>query len=212
MVEMVFQLKMAFLFSSVLLSGFLAEGATLLSMLNRTLTVSVTGLNQNSSANGTKAGSGQLHVTWGLNASAIKPGGDALYKTVELKLCFGAPSQVDRAWRKSNDVLSKDKTCLFAIASQPYTSAGNTSVWTVTKDVPFAHYFVRAYVVDTSGAKVAFGQSTNKEKTSNLFTIDPITGRHVSIDIAAAVFSAFSVLSLFGFFFMEKHFAKKNQA
>lgn len=209
---MAFQLKMAFLFSSVLLSGFLAEGANLFSLLNRTITVSVTMDNQNTFMSVIKAGTDQLHVTWGLNASAVKPGDDASYKTVYLKLCFGPQSQVDRSWRKSSDVLSKDKTCLFDITTQPYTSTGNTAVWTVAKDVPSGHYFVRAYVADTSGETVAFGQSTNKEKTINLFTIESISGRHASIDIAAGVFSAFSVVSLFTFYFMEKHFAKKSPA
>ncbi|KAJ4712434.1 High-affinity nitrate transporter [Melia azedarach] len=38
-----------------------------------------------------------------------------------------------------------------------------------------------------------------------------ITGRHVSLDITSVCFSAFSVVSLFGFFFLEKRKAKRSQ-
>ncbi|MCO5557312.1 hypothetical protein L7F22_010873 [Adiantum nelumboides] len=199
-------LCIASVFAVLLLSGSLAEGATLFSQLTNSLTVSVAGA-QNSSPDGTRAGTDELYVTWGLSSTAGVD--DSSYKTVELRLCFGPQSQADRAWRKTNDILSKDKTCLFGIGSpQPYTPAGNTTVWLVGKEIPFAHYFVRAYALDTSGEKVAYGQSSNAQKTSNLFTIEPISGRHASIDIAAGVFSAFSVVSLFGFFFYEKMRAK----
>ncbi|KAH7294824.1 hypothetical protein KP509_27G020500 [Ceratopteris richardii] len=192
------------------MSSIMAEGATLFSELSNSLTVSVTGAD-NTSPNGTKAGADELLVTWALNSAAQVD--DSSYKTVELKLCFGAPSQVDRAWRKTNDILSKDKTCGFKIASpQPYNRAGNTTKWLVGKEIPFAHYFVRAYVLDSAGEKVAYGQSSNAQRTSNLFTIEPISGRHASIDIAAAVFSAFSVISLFGFFFYEKMSKRTSKA
>lgn len=197
------------MFGLVLLSCFIAEGATLFSELSHTLVVSVTGA-QNSSANGTRAGSDELHVTWALNSTALNGAVDSTYKTVELKLCFGAPSQVDRAWRKTHDSLSKDKTCLFDIASQPYTPAGNSVVWAVTKEIPSAYYFVRAYALDSAGEKVAYGQTSNALRTSNLFTIEAISGRHTSIDVAAGVFSAFSIVSLFGFFFYEKYAAKRS--
>lgn len=118
---------------------------------------------------------------------------------------------MDRSWRKTNDLLSKDKTCTIDIATQPYTgAAGNSTTWTVGKAVPEATYFVRAYAMDASGEKVAYGQTTNKNKTSDLFVVEPISGRHVSIDIAAGVFSAFSVITLFSFFFLERRKFKKN--
>ncbi|KAH7294829.1 hypothetical protein KP509_27G020700 [Ceratopteris richardii] len=160
---------------------------------------------------GTKAGADELFVTWALSSAAQVD--DSSYKTVELKLCFGVPSQIDRPWRKTNNVLSKDKTCGFNIGSpQPYNRAGNTINWLVRKEIPFAHYFVRAYVLDSAGEKVAYGQSSNAQRTSNLFRIEAISGRHASIDIAAAVFSAFSVISLLGFFFYEKTSTRGRKA
>ncbi|KAH7438433.1 hypothetical protein KP509_04G014600 [Ceratopteris richardii] len=188
----------------------LAEGATLFSELSESLAVYVTGAD-NSSPNGTKAGTNELFVTWALNSTAQVD--DSAYRSVELKLCFGAPSQIDRRWRKTNDILSKDKSCSFDIGSpQPYQRAGNSTVWIVGNDIPFAQYFVRAYGLDSAGEKVAYGQSSNAQRTSNLFTVEPISGRRASIDIAAAVFSAFSVLSLCGFFLYEKMSAKGNKA
>ncbi|KAH6555953.1 hypothetical protein KP509_1Z214700 [Ceratopteris richardii] len=160
---------------------------------------------------GTKAGTNELFVTWALNSTAQVD--DSAYRSVELKLCFGAPSQIDRRWRKTNDILSKDKSCSFDIGSpQPYQRAGNSTVWIVGNDIPFAQYFVRAYGLDSAGEKVAYGQSSNAQRTSNLFTVEPISGRRASIDISAAVFSAFSVLSLCGFFLYEKMSAKGNKA
>jgi hypothetical protein len=55
---------------------------------------------------------------------------------------------------------------------------------------------------------VAYGQSTSSDKTTNLFEIQAITGRHVSLDIASACFSGFSVVSLVFFFYMEKRMAR----
>ncbi|KAI5062126.1 hypothetical protein GOP47_0022665 [Adiantum capillus-veneris] len=116
-------LCIASLLAVVLLSGNLhADGATLFSQLTNALTVSVAGTQNSSQVNGTRAGTDELYVTWALSSAAEVD--DSTYKTVELRLCFGPPSQIDRAWRKTNDVLSKDKTCLFDIGSpQPYTPA-----------------------------------------------------------------------------------------
>ena len=195
-------------FSWVILSCVLAEAATHFKDLSHILNVSYA-LENPVSDGVVKAGVSSIRVEWvptnaSVNATSIK--------TVSLKLCFGASSQVERGWRKSNDLLSKDKACAFDIASQPYSASGNSTVWTVSKSVPFAQYFVRAYGVDASGEKVAYGQTTNAKLNSTLFTVEPITGRHPSIDIAAGVFSAFSVLSLVGFFAVEKKLAKTNKA
>jgi High-affinity nitrate transporter accessory len=50
---------------------------------------------------------------------------------------------------------------------------------------------------------VAYGQTTNKEKTANIFEIVGISGRNVGIDISAGVFSAFSVAALIYFYVVE---------
>lgn len=142
-------------------------------------------------------------VSWALNSSAA-PGVDAAYKKIATKLCFAPVSQVDRKWRKFFDDSTKDKTCSLAMTTQPYSHAGNTTHYLVAKNVPGAFYFVRAYALDAAGNQVAYGQTTNKNKTTNIFTVVPITGRHASIDIAVAMFSLFSIASLLGFFAYEK--------
>lgn len=180
------------------------------SSLRRTLVVTAT---INSSApiapNVAMAGRDQLVVSWWVNESSSWV--DSEYKTVEVKLCFAPVSQVDRAWRKSNNDLKKDKACQFDIIEQPYNSniMNNSTAWTVERDVPKGTYFVRAYALNASGSEVAYGQSTNKNKTSNLFMVEPISGRHVSLDITTVVFSAFSIVSLFGFFIVEKWSARR---
>lgn len=152
----------------------------------------------------------QLVVSWWVNESSSSM--DSEYKNVEVKLCFAPVSQVDRNWRTGNNDLKKDKTCQFDIIKQPYNSniKNNTTTWTVESDVPKGTYFVRAYALNASGSEVAYGQSTNKNKTTNLFIVQPISGRHASLDIATVAFSAFSIVSLFGFFVVERWSAKKT--
>ncbi|KAG9446560.1 hypothetical protein H6P81_012688 [Aristolochia fimbriata] len=183
-----------------------AYGAVLFSTLPRTLTVTAT----TKKGSVLKAGEDAVKVTWGLNTT-IPAGTDSKYSKVVVKLCFPPVSQEERAWRKTHDELNKDKTCMFKIVERAYTkNKQETYEWEIERDVPTATYFVRAYAVDSKGDEVAYGQSTNSKKTSNLFDIEAITGRHTSIDIAAACFSAFSVVTLFIFFYAEKRKGKKS--
>ncbi|RZC58792.1 hypothetical protein C5167_006094 [Papaver somniferum] len=157
-----------------------------------------------------KSGEDKITVTWGLNQSFS----DAEFKKVQVKLCFAPISQKERAWRKSESEISKDKTCQFTILTKPYSiSSSNESFeWTIKRDIPSATYFVRVYVMNSADHEVAYGETTTDVKrTSNLFQIHGITGRHASLDIAAGIFSAVSVISLFGFFFMEKPRSKVSE-
>ncbi|PSR96724.1 High-affinity nitrate transporter 3.1 like [Actinidia chinensis var. chinensis] len=196
-----------FLLASLVLS-FLAEicyGVTF-SSLQRTLVVT----SSTKAGEVLKAGQDQLTVTWSFNET-FPAGTDSAYKTVKVKLCYAPVSQVDRAWRKTVDNLDKDKTCQFKVVAKPYSPSNNSFTWTVEKDIPTATYFVRAYVYNSNGDAAAFGQTTDAHKTINLFEIQAITGRHVSLDIASVCFSAFSIVSLFGFFYMEKRKGKLAQ-
>ncbi|XXG62496.1 hypothetical protein AAC387_Pa05g0841 [Persea americana] len=158
-----------------------------------------------------RAGEDTIKVTWGLNQT-LAPGLDTKYNKVKVKLCYAPISQKDRAWRKTEDDLTRDKTCQFQMVARPYSSANKEEAfdWKVERDVPTATYFIRAYALDSDGNQVAYGQTTDSHKTTNLFEIQGISGRHVSLDIAAACFSAFSVVSLFGFFYVEKRKAKSS--
>lgn len=157
-----------------------------------------------------KAGEDKMTVTWSYNQT-FPTGTDSTYKSVTVKLCFAPVSQVDRKWRKTVDDLAKDKTCQFKVVSGPYTPESSSSTWIIENDVPTATYFVRAYAYDSDGVEVAYGQTTDAHKTQNLFEIKGITGRHASIDVASACFSAFSIASLVCFFYIEKRKEKMSQ-
>ncbi|XVE56702.1 hypothetical protein DITRI_Ditri04bG0031900 [Diplodiscus trichospermus] len=194
--------------ASILLFSCFAEtcyGVISFSSLQRTLVVTAShrqGL--------LKGGEDKITVTWALNQS-FPARTDSAYKTIKVQLCYAPISQVDRAWRKTEDHLSKDKTCQFKVVKRPYSNGNQTFEWTIERDVPTATYFVRAYALDAEEHEVAYGQNTDAKKTTNLFDIQAITGRHVSLDIASVCFSAFSVVSLFVFFFAEKRKGRKSQ-
>ncbi|KAJ0104948.1 hypothetical protein Patl1_18148 [Pistacia atlantica] len=97
------------------------------------------------------------------------------------------------------------------LVERPYNKSLQTLDWIIERDVPTATYFVRAYAFNDDGHEVAYGQSTNDQKTTNLFEVQAISGRHVSLDIASVCFSAFSVVSLAFFFFIEKRKGKTTQ-
>lgn len=159
-----------------------------------------------------KAGVDNITVTWSVNQS-LPAGTDSAYKTIKVKLCFAPISQKDRAWRKTEEHLSKDKTCSKKIVARPYSSADKTVQrfeWLVERDVPTATYFVRAYAFNAEDHEVAYGQSTDTHKTTNLFEIQAISGRHASLDICSVCFSVFSVVALFGFFYNEKRKGNKK--
>jgi len=150
------------------------------------------------------ADEGEITITWGYK----QPVPGAEYKT-KLQLCYAPVSQLNRGWRKSNNDLTKDKTCQFDITTSNATSGVYT--WKVTKIIPTATYFVRAYALDNTQEKIGFGQSTDKNKTINLFEVEGISGRTATLDIAAGVFSAFSVFALVGFFIFENTLLKKTK-
>ncbi|GAA0166625.1 transporter [Lithospermum erythrorhizon] len=166
---------------------------------------------QTSNINGSqvlKAGENDIALTWSINAN-VTAGTSSAYKKVKAKLCFAPISQQDRAWRKTEDSIKKDKTCQFNIFEGEY-KASNNITYTVERDIPSGTYFVRIYVYDSNNAEVAYGQSTDDKKAENLFKIQAISGRHATLDICSVVFSTFSIVSLFGFFYLEKRQAKQK--
>lgn len=158
-----------------------------------------------------KAGEANITVTWSFNTS-LPAGTDSAYKTVKVKLCYAPVSQKDRGWRKTKDELKKDRTCQHKIGKKRQYKASKDSVtWTIERDIPQATYFVRVYVFNAEEKEVAYGQSTDTAKKTNLFEVEAITGRHVSLDIASVSFSVFSIVSLAAFFYLEKRKAKNLQ-
>ncbi|XP_071736437.1 high-affinity nitrate transporter 3.1-like [Rutidosis leptorrhynchoides] len=154
-----------------------------------------------------RAGEDNIIVTFGLNQT-ITNQTDESYKITKVKLCYAPISQVDRKWRRTIDNLKKDKTCQFTIYDKTYERNVEGFKWEIQKDTPTATYFVRVYAYSSEDEEIAFGQTTNDKKTENLFKIQGISGRHVSLDIASICFSGFALLSLVGFFVLEKRQSK----
>ncbi|XP_076960228.1 high-affinity nitrate transporter 3.1-like [Bidens hawaiensis] len=153
-----------------------------------------------------KAGEDDITVTFGLNQTTTNQTDE--YKKVKVKLCYAPVSQIDRKWRKTNDNLRKDKTCQFTIYNKPYEGNVEGFKWNIEKDIPTATYFIRSYVYNDADEEIAYGQTTNNKKTNNLFKIQGISGHHVSIDVASICFSVFALLSLVGFFIIERRQSK----
>ncbi|KAM6589407.1 hypothetical protein CsatA_012012 [Cannabis sativa] len=182
-------------------------GDVLFSSLPRTLVVSASLLQ----GQVLKAEEDRITGKWGLNESFKASGVGIEYKNVKVSLCYAPVSQIDRGWRKTVDNLNKDKTCQFTIANGNYDASQTSQSfdWPIENDIPSATYFVRVYAYNSSGEEVGFGQTTDASKISNLFKIQGISGNQVSFDIASICFSAFSVVSFFGFLIMEK---RKNKS
>ncbi|KAL7598224.1 hypothetical protein Lser_V15G21395 [Lactuca serriola] len=191
----------------LIVSSFVASGyGVTFSSLHKTVVLSA------SSPKGhvLTAGEDELTITWAFNET-FPAGIDSSYKTIKVKLCYAPVSQKNRPWRKIVDELNKDKTCQHKIVERPYTPSNNSFTWRIERDVPSASFFVRAYALDSQQVQVAYGQNTDATKVTDLFHVEAITGRHVSIDVASICFSAFSIVSLVGFFYMEKRKAKVVQ-
>ncbi|KAL3824893.1 hypothetical protein ACJIZ3_020922 [Penstemon smallii] len=157
-----------------------------------------------------KGGESTLTISWSLNATSSAGIDTSDYRTVEIKFCYAPISQKDRGWRKTVDELEKDKTCQHKIVERPYSPSNNTYTATIKKDVPSATYFVRLYVHNSHKEVVAFGDTTDAKKTTNLFEVVAVSGRSIGLDVASVCFSAFSIISLFGFFILEKRRAKNK--
>lgn len=158
------------------------------------------------------AGVDKLSITWKVSSTATK---EAEFKIIKVKLCYAPVSQVDRPWRKTHNELFKDKSCPHKISSFPYDPTVKTAQsfdYTLERDIPTGTYYVRAYAVDAQDHEVAFGQTTNEAKTADLFSVQAISGRHKSLDIASVCFSVFSVVALLVFFVNEKRKAKIEQS
>uniref|UniRef100_A0A6I9QK54 High-affinity nitrate transporter-activating protein 2.1-like n=2 Tax=Elaeis guineensis var. tenera TaxID=51953 RepID=A0A6I9QK54_ELAGV len=157
-----------------------------------------------------RAGEDQIMVSWGLNQS-FPAGTDEAYRKVKVRLCYAPVSQADRGWRKTEDDLSKDKTCQFDVAVRSYTTTTLTSFeCKLSRELPTATYFVRAYALDYNGRVAAYGQTTDDHKATNLFEVVGISGRSLWLDIAAGCFSGFSVGSRVVFFVADKRRKTNN--
>ncbi|KAK9117326.1 hypothetical protein Sjap_016273 [Stephania japonica] len=95
-------------------------GSVFFSSLNRTLVV------QSSPKQGDvlRAEEGKIRVSWTLNPT-LPTSTDDHYTKLKLKLCYAPINQKDRAWRKTENEMKKDKTCQFTIVDKVYESGQN---------------------------------------------------------------------------------------
>lgn len=156
---------------------------------------------------GLQTGQDTIVVSWKVNTTAAP----FTATKVQTKLCFAKASQVDRVWRKTDDDLKKDKSCLYEIGVAEYTPAGAASNVLLPTFVPRGKYFVRAYAMDASGLQVAYGQSS-PDKVASVFPVIPISGRSTTMNAAVAVLSVLSVTCLFSFFVLEHIFLKRKKS
>ncbi|KAL8230581.1 hypothetical protein R6Q57_000359 [Mikania cordata] len=119
-----------------------------------------------------KAGVDNITITWSFNPNLTVS--DSNYTTVEAKLCYAPVSQTGRDDRKTDDNLDFDKTCPINITDSPYKRSNNTFTWIIPKDTPSATYFVRVYAIKANNHETAYGQTTDANKTTNLFQIDGV--------------------------------------
>lgn len=159
-------------------------------------------------------GTDRVGISWALNQTFA--GNDTNYKQVFLKLCYGAPSAVNRPWRKNDPDLRISKTCKYGIKRFSYNSSGGSYIYYVPDNIPTGVYFVRAFVLNTTDREavpadnaVAFGQTTDSTRTANLFHVQGYMGTNTGIVAFTIGFSVLSYATLFGYFFMERAM-KKN--
>ncbi|KAL1201237.1 High-affinity nitrate transporter 3.2 [Cardamine amara subsp. amara] len=157
-----------------------------------------------------EGGKDVVKITWKLKSLA-KVDAHATFKRITVKLCYAPISQVDRPWRKTHNEISKDKSCPYEIVSKPYDMTPQSLDWIIEPDIPSGTYFVSVYGIDGNGHKVAYGQSSDDRRTTNLFTVQAISGCHVLLDIASICFSVFSIVFLLVVFVKEKRKAKLEQ-
>ncbi|EAZ31107.1 hypothetical protein OsJ_15203 [Oryza sativa Japonica Group] len=154
------------------------------------------------------AGEGRHHrdmVAESEGGGGRRPGRIPGYKAVKVTLCYAPASQVGRGWRKAPRRPEQGQGRVSSRSpQQPYDGAGKFE-YTVARDVPTASYYVRAYALDASGARVAYGETA----PSASFAVAGITGVTASIEVAAGVLSAFSVAALAVFLVLENK--KKNK-
>jgi hypothetical protein len=128
---------------------------------------------------------------------------------VQLKACYSNYSEVDRPWRKFNNVISKSKKCPIVIKSHLDPSRSNATgiVWKPKDTVATATYFIRAFVFHNSSStvsyQVAFGNSMG------YFQVQAIDPRPKSMKIAAGICSTVGPLMFVGYFAMT-YLRKKN--
>ncbi|GJZ46587.1 high-affinity nitrate transporter 3.1-like protein [Tanacetum coccineum] len=121
-----------------------------------------------------RAGVDSITIMWSYDVSLVATAPDTNYSTSKGKLCYAPVSQVGRDDRKTDDSLHNDKTYPVEIMRVPYQRANNSYTWLIPSNTTTATYFVRVYIDKPNKHEIAYGQSTDENKTTNLFQIDGV--------------------------------------
>ena len=122
--------------------------------------------------------------------------------TITLRGCYGAQSSANRAWRKPNPIIAKDKQCSVKIATG-LPPAGEY-VYKIGDAVAPAVYRVMALEICESGAACAMGSSPGYYET------EPINSTPGWLLAMVGVFATIGPVCLAGYFITERKM-KKNK-
>lgn len=146
------------------------------------------------------AGVGQsVTITYSVNSSYVAN----TSSTVTLKGCFSATSSANRAWRKANPIIAKDKQCSVKIATG-LPAAGGNFTFKLGPNMAPAVYRVLALEVCTGGAFCAMGSSPG------YFQVLAIDSRPKWLIVMASCFAAIGPVSLAAFFVWEQKIKKQQ--
>ncbi|KAF6262132.1 hypothetical protein COO60DRAFT_674518 [Scenedesmus sp. NREL 46B-D3] len=141
----------------------------------------------------------KLQVTAALKETPLKTIDDLTPKRFVIKACYTKPSAVDRPWRKSNDVIDKDKSCPFIIRSQELVGSNYTVEWPIPANMTKAAWYATVLVQCENGTLNSYCQFDNT-LDKNYFGTNIINSTPTSMIIATAICAAIGPLFLAGYF------------
>jgi len=152
-----------------------------------------------------------LKFTYQLKDAELKTIDDLSAKSLRFQACYGAPAQKDRPWRKSNDVIDKDKSCPYIVKDYPLNSTnGNyTFSWPLPKNTTKATWYAQVLVQCQNGTKVSYCQY-DSTVNQTFWGTNIINSTPQSLIIATAILAAIGPLFLAAFFIKDNLMNKKK--
>ncbi|KAF8071332.1 NRT3.2 [Scenedesmus sp. PABB004] len=150
----------------------------------------------------------KLQVTAALKAAPLRTIDNLPPTRIVVKACYTKPSSTDRPWRKSNDVIDKDKSCPFIIKSAELNATSFTFDWPIPKNMTKAAWYASVLVQCTNGTLTSFCQADNT-KNATYWGTTIINSTPPGMVVATAVCSAIGPLFLGGYF-VKDFFARRK--
>uniref|UniRef100_A0A383VNL4 High-affinity nitrate transporter n=1 Tax=Tetradesmus obliquus TaxID=3088 RepID=A0A383VNL4_TETOB len=153
----------------------------------------------------------KLQVTAALKGKTLKTIDDLTPKRVVIKACYSKPSATDRPWRKSNDVIDKDKSCPFVIKSTELnvSSTSYSIDWPIPKNMTKAAWYATVLVLCENGTLNSYCQFDNTVNKT-YFGTNIINSTPTSMIIATAVCASIGPLFLASYFIKDFMGRKKQ--